>query len=277
MNGAWSAYEVELIVADYFQMLSAELAGTPYSKAEHRKMLQPLLTDRSEGSIEFKHQNISAVLINYGLFYISGYKPRWNYQQLLETKVQEYLTSNYSIEDQFRIFANQVPESKSMQLDYGKWIVPPPERNIFHEPKAPYFRPIKTNYLELEQRNRTTGEEGEALVVEYEKWKLKTYGKARLADQVKWISKEEGDGAGYDILSKDLSGNTMYIEVKSTKLGKETPFFFTKTENDFSEIKKEAYHLYRVFDLKDKPKMFNRNGRFQDFCSMEAVSFRGSV
>lgn len=275
MSDAWSAYEVELIVADYFQMLQLELSGATYGKTEHRKQLHPLLNNRSDGSIEFKHQNISAVLINFGLPYISGYKPRWNYQQLLETKVQEYLTDNYSIEDRFKIFAAQPPERKLLQPDYEKWIVPAPARTVLKEPKTPYFKPIKTNYLELEQKNRSTGEEGEALVVEYEKWKLKTHGKARLVDQVKWISKEEGDGAGYDILSKDLSGETMFIEVKSTKLGKETPFFFSKTENEFSEIKKEAFHLYRVFDLKDKPKMFNRNGRFQDFCSMEAVGFRG--
>ena len=61
---AWSDIEVELIVAEYFSMLSKELSGKNYKKSEHRKKLLPLLNNRSEGSIEFKHQNISAVLIN---------------------------------------------------------------------------------------------------------------------------------------------------------------------------------------------------------------------
>src|SRR4051812_42143386 len=59
----WSREEVDLIVADYFSMLRAELAGEPYSKADHNRALQPLLGGRSKSSIEFKHQNISAVLV----------------------------------------------------------------------------------------------------------------------------------------------------------------------------------------------------------------------
>lgn len=61
-NGPWSDEENDLIVADYFAMLVDDLAGRPYNKAEHRRALLPLLNERSEGSVEFKHQNISAVL-----------------------------------------------------------------------------------------------------------------------------------------------------------------------------------------------------------------------
>ena len=59
-------------------MLSAELAGVPYNKAAHRRELAKLLADWSEQAIEFKHANISAVLIGLGFPYISGYKPRSN-------------------------------------------------------------------------------------------------------------------------------------------------------------------------------------------------------
>ena len=59
----WSANEVALIVADYFLMLKAELSGEPYSKAQHNRELRPLLNGRSKSSVEFKHQNISAVLV----------------------------------------------------------------------------------------------------------------------------------------------------------------------------------------------------------------------
>ena len=38
---AWSREEVDLIVADYFTMLRAELAGEPYSKADHNRALRP--------------------------------------------------------------------------------------------------------------------------------------------------------------------------------------------------------------------------------------------
>jgi hypothetical protein len=70
-------------------------------------------------------------------------------------------------------------------------------------------------------------------------WSLKNghlinQGKEKLAEQVRWISKEEGDGAGFDILSRNLNGTDKYVEVKTTKLAKETPIFFTKNELDFS-------------------------------------------
>ena len=54
MVHAWSQIEVELIVADYFNMLSAELAGKKYSKADHRRNLLPLLSSRSKVSVEFE-------------------------------------------------------------------------------------------------------------------------------------------------------------------------------------------------------------------------------
>lgn len=92
MDISWSNKEVELIIADYFKMLTDELAGSSVNKAEHRRCLLPLLNNRSEGSIEFKHQNISAVLINLGQPYIIGYLPRFNFQKMLEEKVIEYLT-----------------------------------------------------------------------------------------------------------------------------------------------------------------------------------------
>jgi hypothetical protein len=79
MSIDWSREEVEATVADYFAMLVAELAGVPYNKAAHRRSLLKVLMHRTEQSVEFKHANISAVLIELGFPYISGYKPRSNY------------------------------------------------------------------------------------------------------------------------------------------------------------------------------------------------------
>lgn len=81
-------------MADYFDMLAAELAGVSYSKATHRRKLVGLLSNRSEQSVEFKHANVSAVLIELGFPYISGYKPRSNYQQLLYEVIAERLATS---------------------------------------------------------------------------------------------------------------------------------------------------------------------------------------
>jgi hypothetical protein len=171
MPNPWSNIEVELIVEDYFKMLIAELSGKHYSKAEHRRNILPLLNNRSEGSIEFKHQNISAVLINLGQPYIKGYLPRYNYQNILEDKVLDYLIKNINIEQQFSLFAKREVITSKKQFDFKNLIVDPPKTNIFKEPKNTYHKnPIKINYLEKEQKNTLLGQHGEELVIQFEKW-----------------------------------------------------------------------------------------------------------
>jgi hypothetical protein len=89
----WSGEELDLIVADYFSMLSDESLGLRYNKAEHRRTLMSKI-NRSDGSIEFKHQNISAVLQRLGLPRIRGYLPAVNYQQAIIAAIDHYLSQN---------------------------------------------------------------------------------------------------------------------------------------------------------------------------------------
>ena len=116
---------------------------------------------------------------------------------------------------------------------------------------------------------------GEELVLHYEKWQLTAAWKENLADQVLWISKEEGDGAGFDILSRNTNGTDKYIEVKTTKLGKETPFFFSRNELLFSQSKPNDYHLYRLFDFEKNARMFVKNGGLDTICNSVPMMFKG--
>lgn len=273
----WSNIEVELIVADYFSMLEKELSEQEYKKSEHRRKLLPLLSSRSEGSIEFKHQNISAVLINLGQPYLKGYLPRYNYQWILEEVVIGYLNGHQSIEELFKQFAEKEINQPSTIKDFKNLVVEAPSRNNkLEEPSAAYTRnPIKINYLEKEQKNRNLGLLGEEMVLEYEKWQLSISGRENLTDQVKWISKEEGDGTGFDILSKNPNGTDKYIEVKTTKLGKETPFFFSRNELQFSKQKSNNFHLYRLFNFEKNAKMFLKNGGLDTICTSVPITFKG--
>lgn len=65
-GGDWIDREVDLIVADYFDMFRLELRGEPVVKARRNAALLKLI-GRSRGSIEFNHQNVSAVLLRLGL------------------------------------------------------------------------------------------------------------------------------------------------------------------------------------------------------------------
>jgi hypothetical protein len=90
-NREWSPAEVEAIVDDYFDMLAKEIRGEPYVKAEHRRSLRALFDRRTNGAIELKHCNISAVLSSIGHGYIDGYKPRKNLQELLRKAIESRL------------------------------------------------------------------------------------------------------------------------------------------------------------------------------------------
>ncbi|MBC7285569.1 hypothetical protein [Hoeflea sp.] len=69
-NGPWTDEENDLIVADYFAMLVDDLAGKRLNKAASYRQLADGM-DRSAKAIEYKHQNISAVLKALGETWLS--------------------------------------------------------------------------------------------------------------------------------------------------------------------------------------------------------------
>jgi hypothetical protein len=143
------------------------------------------------------------------------------------------------------------------------------------EPRVISWNPVKVNYLEVEQANKLVGNSGEKIAYDYERWRLIRAGKENLAHRIEWVAQTQGDGAGFDILSKNVNGSDRFIEVKSTKLTKEAPIFFSRNEFEFSSRYPESYYLYRVFNLKTSPKIFIVNGSFNDFCYHEPVKFKG--
>jgi len=270
----WTKEEVILTVQDYFAMFRKELDGVVYSKAEHRRKLAALLNNRDK-AIEYKHMNISAVLATMGLPYIKGYKPYFNRQQLLEDEVLLYLDEHKRFfEKSFQRFAEAEVKPLKKKIDFESIVDKAPKKTTVVE-KEPLFVPIKTNFLAREQNNRKTGERGEQLVYEYELWRLRKAGKERLADKVEWVSKDKGDGLGYDILSKNTNGTDRFIEVKTTKLAKETPIYFSNNEWRFAKLKGNDFYLYRVFSIADAPKFFIKHGGYESFCTVRPQSFKG--
>lgn len=268
--------EVEVIVSEYFDMLSKEQAGIRFNKSEVRRRILPLLRNRSHSSIEFKNRNISAVLARVGQPYIRGYIPAYNYQrELLEEVVFSYIQRRPEAEAAFRQFAESAPTPKA--LTFETMLEEMPELDpLYQEPELIYNRPVKINYLEREQANQAIGHTGETIALEYERWRLIHAGKENLADKIEWVSNTRGDGLGFDILSKNENGTDRYIEVKSTKLTKEAPFYFTRLEYDFSKRTQSSFFLYRVFNLSDKPKLFIANGAYDEFCNIIPTQFKAS-
>src|SRR5580700_6773927 len=92
----WQDDELDVIVADYFAMLAADLAGEPYVKSRHSAALMSQI-GRTHRSIEFKHQNISAVLDELGMPWIPDYKPKTHYQNAIFDAIDRYLTKHPAI------------------------------------------------------------------------------------------------------------------------------------------------------------------------------------
>lgn len=188
----------------------------------------------------------------------------------------DYLIVHSETEFYFQKFVEKDIVRPKTITDFESITVAPPEIFSLSEPKVPYrLKPIKINYLEKEQSNRALGLFGEELVIEFEKWNLIKVGKNNLADKIEWISKEQGDGAGFDILSKNLNGTDKYIEVKTTRLGKETPFFFSSNELQFSINKASHYHLYRLFNAERDVRLFQKNGSLDNICKSVPTMYKG--
>lgn len=270
--------ECEVIVRDYFDMFRKELVGQEYSKAEHRRALQPLLNDRSEGSIEYKHQNISAALLEMGFPYIQGYKPAFNYQGLLRDVVLDRLAAQAKeLNALVSGLSESIPEP-GMLPEWSKLLDEPPARLHDHAAEtAPSYVPRTFNFAELESRNRRLGELGEELVIEYEKYRLQKAGRTDLAREVEWTSKERGDGAGYDIRSFDESRDIeRFIEVKTTNSGKYQPFLITDNELAFSASRADRYCLYRVYAFRSDPRLFLLPGNIEQYVHLSAKVYRAS-
>ena len=210
MPDNWSREEVEAAVSDYFSMLAKELRGEAFNKAEHNRALQLLLDNRPRGSVERKHQNISAVLIEAGYPYIEGYKPLSNYQELLRTVVLERLAGatalNTTVAAAVEQPATEIPHIRdllAMQVD-------PPTReergSRVKEELHVNIAPVRRNYLEMEARNRSLGRAGEELALRFERERLMRIGKPMLASRIQHVSQTEGDHLGYDIRSFDSGG-----------------------------------------------------------------------
>lgn len=278
----WSRLEVEAAVSDYFEMLLLDLRGVPYNKAEHNRHLLPLLNGRTRGSVERKHQNISAILIELNLPPIDGYKPLFNYQDLLREVVEERLPLETDLLHEIALLVNSPPSSTPPLSDILKIAVPAPvpdreARSRVYEPTNHSVRLPKRNYLEMEARNSALGLAGEKLVLRYEQERLTRAGQERLAGKILHISATESDSLGYDIFSFDADGRERLIEVKTTRFGSFTPFFASRNEVEVSAQRQDDYQLYRLYKFSEQPKLFVLPGPLRRSCHLDPVTYSARV
>lgn len=160
----WQADELDAIVADYFAMLIADLSGEHYVKSQHNKALMARI-GRTHRSVEFKYQNISAVLDELGLPWIPGYIPKRNYQNAIFDAIDRYLTEHPG-------FLRRVGLPPPKPTFSGEIFVATP-------PLAQQRIPVRLQHLvrkfdpvERDHRNRSLGRAGEEFVIDVERKRL---------------------------------------------------------------------------------------------------------
>ncbi|HEY3441617.1 MAG TPA: DUF3883 domain-containing protein [Paludibaculum sp.] len=265
----WRDDELDLIVGDYFEMLEDDPHGRPYVKSRHSHALMAQI-GRTHRSVEFKHQNISAVLDELGMPWIPGYIPKRNYQNAIFDAIDRYLTGH-------RAILELVPASP---------VVATPPSTVFvdaPDPLAAGTVPDRLRYLarkfdpvERDYRNRALGKSGERFVFDLERRILTQANRADLAERVRWVAAEDGDGAGYDIRSFDRAGQERKIEVKTTNGSARTPFYLSRNERCFAEEAPAEWLLYRVHLFARDPRVFTISPPLEEAMHLRPEMWRAS-
>lgn len=272
----WSRAEVEAVVADYLDMLGKEIRGEAFSKAQHRRRLMKVLDRRTDGSIEYKRENITAVLNTLGFPGIEGYKPAANFQGLLLEVVRETLAGADVFLSLVGAEVEKPAQVPGVDDLLARLVKPPPRRN---RRRYPLVRdrdepvPTETNCLVTEARNASLGSAGEEFVLNFERARLLAEHRENLAADIEHVSRTRGDHEGFDVLSFETDGRERLIEVKTTAFGALTPFFVSANQVRQSRSRQDEYHVYRVFRFRKDPHLFALRGAIDENFNLEAKEF----
>lgn len=92
MAETWKDSEIDACVRTYLWMRDVEVEGyTPKKTRVREALLAGPMSNRSHGSIEYRFQNISAVLDQHGEDWVKGYKPAKNVGSETASKIEEFI------------------------------------------------------------------------------------------------------------------------------------------------------------------------------------------
>lgn len=114
--------------------------------------------------------------------------------------------------------------------------------------KARKFTARHVDYEKVKEAQNKVGALGEEIVMDL----LKREAKEKGCKQPVHVSKEEGDGLGYDIRCWDESETEIHVEVKTTTTGYSDGFQASMNEVEASKNKDCTYKIYRVYNLNSK-------------------------
>jgi hypothetical protein len=224
--------------------------------------------------LEFKFENISAVLNQLELTWLTGYVPAGNYQRRLEDRVLDVLIADRLLADALRRLDQAVPLPPPAALATEDVQVEPPAGAVSTAGAYERSRLVPGGWIAShDESNKKLGADGERWVVELEREMLRRGGRADLAARVDHVASRLGDGLGFDVLSFDLRGNELRIEVKTTRSGRNTPFVLTRNEIRISKEDPGSYRLYRVFDYGPEARVYVLEGDLELVLELTPTQF----
>ena len=212
------------------------------------------------------------MLKGLGESWIPGYRPAFNFQASLVNAVVRWLDHN----PEYFPLANARNQTSGIQETAVLLVGPPP--TLSNEPPPDELEQMlemarKFDVAGRDERNRALGRAGEERVLFHERATLTGAGRRDLAERVRWVSEEEGDGAGYDIASFSPEGRNRLIEVKTTNGWERTPFHITRNELAVADRWPAAWHLLRLWNFVRKPKAFELRPPLDAHVTLIATSF----
>ncbi len=279
----WEADDIAPVFNAYFEMLDNDLRRIQVNKAAKYRELSAI-TGRTIKSVERKFRNISAVLAKLEEPWIRGLLPDNNFQNALSDAIEIQLSSKAHQPILIPSAASGLQEAQAEYTPHpGNATgllgdVPVPLLTLKSEKLPDHMERLvrKFDPVMRDFRAREIGEAGERLVLEHERAKLLYAGQTELARKVLWVSKELGDGAGYDVKSYDENGREKFIEVKTTVGSQTTPFFMSRNEKDFADEADDRYRVTRIFDFRREPRAFDLTSPLSSFVRFEPESYRAS-
>jgi hypothetical protein len=216
--------KIKRLVEDYGELTTRELKELLIPILEGEGLAeedQQILTNRNDRRIDQKIRNVGAHAAQGAI----TYKPGFAIDKTGEDVIFRPLETQESI--------------------------PSPEKTEQIKELSRRYRSRKIDYARKSERDQFVGLAGEELVVRYEQNRLnKVLQDFDPSVDVIHLSQVEGDGAGYDILSKNEDGTARRIEVKTTTGNVGTAFYMTENEKTFmEEYQHESTFLYRVYNF----------------------------
>ncbi len=264
---AWDEEMAGLAIEHYFEFLRKRSNGEADAARVQQAIPSRLLQALGGAELVKRFQQISGALDAAGLAHLTEFPPIADPPSDVVTAVDDYLsirgTEVFGGDPDFPLPTIEGPVSQ--------FFVSPPDCWPQGHSAG---RVSLVDSAALDARKRNIGRRGEEFVLYLERRRLTQLGRPDLAGRVVWAADKLGDGLGYDIESFDDAGTPIVIEVKSTDQGKTTPFLLTRRELDVADARGSAFRLYRVFNLRDAPRLYELRGPLSACCDLTPQVFR---